>query len=285
MKKFIYGGLFLALVGMGLIGCKKSVVTPSTNSKVENQGNQNSKSLQKAKTIGAIHNRGLRDFYSNLSAKIQQNGYVKNMTQAEMVTLSENSFSEMMVKNGMPINKKEKEKFHYSLFNNENKSSTTNKAFVSQFTKISPALRAKFLFLLNNFDLVKSPNDVYELTQKMRLSENDLNKLEKVQLETALSTADSSYTYWYNNLQNWVNTLSGTTGIPVPAEMCAKCIAKEDIKGAVGGAVAGAVTGAIVTSEIGGVEGAVVGAIDGAATGAISGSVAEAVGELLDWLW
>lgn len=270
MKKLSYGGLFLALVGIIFIGCKK--IEKNQNS-IDNQ-------LSEARRVGIVHNEGLADFYNALTQLKNERNSFKKISESDLHTLMEKSVVMTMANNDYKLNDSIRQDIKNSLNFNKEKSELSNEEFINQFNSFSANLKSKYLLLLNGLDQTKNSKEVVALTSTIRSNMSNLNDLEKIQLEVALSTADYSYKYWEENLDSWVSLFSGNPNTPIPASICGKCIAKKDVSGAIGGAVGGAVVG----SFAGGV-GAVPGAVAGAVGGAIAGSVSEAVEELWDWFW
>lgn len=96
----------------------------------------------------------------------------------------------------------------------------------------------------------------------------------------ALSVAEHSLTYWYDNLDDWYNIPHTMATQKDSSQISFKDGAKADIEGGVGGAVMGAMGGA-AAGGVGAGPGALVGGLAGAA-GNTAGYI---VGKLLEHWW
>jgi hypothetical protein len=108
--------------------------------------------------------------------------------------------------------------------------------------------------------------------------ENDLSDRELVLLYAATSVARHSYSYWFENHENWAQLGPNWTAQHSYKTGPAGNIVKADVAGAVAGAVGAWAVNVVVGPGQVAYGGAILG-------GAVSGSVFQGVIEFLDWAW
>jgi len=97
MKKLIYGGLFLALVGIIFIGCKKELNQPNVETKNSTNSQTSLKSGYNFHYAGPVHNIVLDNLMNHLNWKnmtvSEQSKYTDSITKLELLALNKDTTS------------------------------------------------------------------------------------------------------------------------------------------------------------------------------------------------
>jgi hypothetical protein len=221
MKKLIYGVLFFALVGIGVVGCKKESDLNSNREKTLR--------ISQFKSIGIDHNKGLEFTFNYL----KQNGVSDKMSINEIKELVKEGalkfLSNKMSNNELILFREFADK---SFENSNTKSSSVDLSDLIGEFNVSPELANIF----EEFDDICDNNDVSEnisLIENLEFKALDiLNNDEEVVFFGATSVAKATYDYWKHHQDEWMNLINNL-GKASPSS-----VAKADVGGAVGGAMA-----------------------------------------------
>jgi hypothetical protein len=220
MKKIIYGSLFLALVGIGIVGCMKTNEANSLDNK--------KKRISQFKSIGIEHNKGLEYTFNYL----KENGVSNKMSISEIKELSKEGalkfLSNKMSNNELIL----MNEFADNTFGNSNvKLSSVDLSNLIGGFNVSNELVSVF----EELDEICNNNDVTEnlsLIENLEIKALDiLNDDEEVVFLGATSVAKATYYYWKQHHTEWLILINDLQ------KASASSIAKADLGGAVMGAM------------------------------------------------
>lgn len=270
MKKLFYGTLFLALIGIGIVGCKKEIIQNSNESAI-NQ-NSNSDNLEKSLSIniGELHNQVMSDVHECLMENSNKNdNHILNQAEKTIKNSVIRYFNISNVEyvkflNEIGLNKKISKDFNIHDFLATKK----NEAIIDIEKKDKD-----LAYDLNNY-----VENTVNLEREQFINESDKLKLKyqnSPHYELILATTSigvSSFIYWEENVFDWKKSSSEKISPQ------AKAIIKADINGAIIGGTWGAVAG----SFAGGV-GALPGALVGSGISSSFGSAATGIWSYFGW--
>lgn len=200
MKKLIYGGMFLALVGIGAVGCKKESVFESNEkiaTSITDSNQQKSSASIKAileqnpERVGEIHNETLGFVYDqlfNLSFDARN-----NMTKHELFNFTKDKSIEYLITHtGEDLSYEEINGFISSANTNFE---ITNKEIVQDY--IDQFYIGEEEITLS-FHTKKINKVINEASLDYKLSSEDLNQIIAIG-----SVAKNSHQYWESNSNAW----------------------------------------------------------------------------------
>lgn len=237
MKKLIYGGLFLALVGIGFIGCQKEGAFESNenNATTISDSNQQKSSVsiknvleQNPERVGEIHNETLEFVYdqlTNLSFDVRN-----NMSEQELLDFTKDkSIEYLMTYTGEDISYEEISEFLSFLDDNSE----------LEFDEAVNEYIHQFYLGEEEISLSIHTKRVNQVIDDAKLDEN-LNQEEINTIIAIGSVAKKSHQYWESNSNAWYS-LFNLPKAPPPGYKGR--IIDADIDGAGQGALTGLVGG------------------------------------------